>query len=134
MRVEGGLIERVGLMKHELGVLVTGELNVGWKLSTANGSIIFYNVHLTAYPYPPYALHCDGKSASEAEAIERETQLPWLLDVLNEMDRHREQLPTASVFLTGAQKYLALVFFFTVLSRSVLFITVQGIVLCIDVY
>ena len=55
-------------------VEVVGSLGVGWSIQS-DPPFILYNIHLTAYPYPPYSFHVDGRSPEEAEAVEAQTQV-----------------------------------------------------------
>ncbi|CAK0893589.1 unnamed protein product [Prorocentrum cordatum] len=43
------------------------------------------NVHLEPYPYPPYELRAEGRSAGEAIRVEATTQLPILAAVLSHL-------------------------------------------------
>lgn len=62
-------------------------------------TIDFYNVHLNAYPYPPYVLHRDGKSTEQAASVELQRQFPNLLTVLGQIWAHKSE--RSLVFLTG---------------------------------
>jgi len=62
-------------------------------------TIDFYNVHLHAYPYPPYVFHAQGKSAQEAATVELGRQFPILHTVLGQM--RAQESESSLVFLTG---------------------------------
>mmetsp|Transcript_99233 Transcript_99233/g.280828 ORF Transcript_99233/g.280828 Transcript_99233/m.280828 type:complete len:527 (-) Transcript_99233:520-2100(-) len=58
------------------------------------------NVHLEPYPYPPYELRAEGKSAGEAINVEATTQLPILAAVLSNLC-HCSASPRPPLLLTG---------------------------------